>query len=446
MSNDLPCVVKEFLKIHYLRKGPLLLGFSGGGDSLALLYLLKEIQTTFSFQLHLAHVDHGWRQESREQAEQLQKLAKQLELPFHLYTVIDQKQRNLEAEGRQVRLRFFSKIYREIGCEALLLAHHADDLAETILKKILEGAHMLALSGIKHQAYLEGMRVLRPLLTLSKKELQRWLTKKNLQGFDDETNREARFLRARMRMEILPQLAESFGKGVSGNLVRLGRVLEEIVTEMEEEMDSFLKLVQQGPFGSYLEIPSSLSSTKRDLLLKKFLNSQNIVLSYQSFGKILELLEKRSANRCFFANKRKVVVDRGIVFVLSRSVESMKQAICWEFKYEKVCERQEKRLPSWRDLWLTGKGEAVVSVAHESECASLWSNEVKDGQLLNRLWQERRVPAFFRSSVPVVVQSGKVIHEFLTGECLKTDNTKFLIMISLNFKLNNNYDAEKNVN
>src|ERR1700733_1584963 len=93
--------LKKFLERRLVPDAPLLLAFSGGGDSLALLYLLLECQKDLALTLHLAHVDHGWRKESAQEASILERLAEKLGLSFHMTKFAPTKRRNLEAKARE---------------------------------------------------------------------------------------------------------------------------------------------------------------------------------------------------------------------------------------------------------------------------------------------------------------------------------------------------------
>ena len=120
--------VKEFLASHLEGKGPLLLGCSGGIDSLALFHLLVEVRHFFPFDLHVAHIDHGWREESRAEAGKLKKYIEGFNIPFHLHTLNHiEIGGNLEDRCRKLRLGYFSSLQRLYNFQALLLAHHADN-------------------------------------------------------------------------------------------------------------------------------------------------------------------------------------------------------------------------------------------------------------------------------------------------------------------------------
>jgi tRNA(Ile)-lysidine synthase len=205
-----------------LGEEPILLGYSGGPDSTALLHLLLPYRD----RLHLAHVDHGWRPESGEEAEQLRKQAESLSLPFHSIRLNNNELS--ESAARANRLDYFQELYRHLGAQALLLGHQADDQAELVLKRLLEGASLFALKGMQPVSTYEGMQVIRPLLSHTKREILQWLERRQIPYFSDATNRDTRFLRARMREETLPLLERSFGKGVARNLTFLGDEAEEI--------------------------------------------------------------------------------------------------------------------------------------------------------------------------------------------------------------------------
>ncbi len=215
--------VFQFFQNHYDFKSPLLLGLSGGPDSLALFHLLLKYRKQHPFELGIAHVDHGWRQESSEEARLLQNIVEKEGLPFHLKTLLPEDlQGNLEAASRDARILFFADLCQKYHYQAVLLAHHADDQAETVLKRVLEGASLPYLCGLRETATVHNVLFWRPLLKINKNEILQWLERHQLKGFDDRTNRDPRFLRGKFRTRILPALSKEFGKQVEKNLERLG--------------------------------------------------------------------------------------------------------------------------------------------------------------------------------------------------------------------------------
>jgi tRNA(Ile)-lysidine synthase len=288
--------VKHFLETHQREKAPLLLGFSGGADSLALLYLLLECRRFFPLTLHLAHIDHGWREESAHQAAQLQMQAQKLGLSFHLHTL---KEPTTEEEARQERLAFFLKLYRELGCQALLLAHHADDQAETVLKRFLEGARLLSLGGMKSCFQLNGMNVWRPLLRIEKRELLLWLGKNNLNPIEDPSNADPKFLRSRMRVQIFPELERAFGKKIASNLVRFSETIHELDAYLYKKNPLFSIQIERAASKVSFDFTPHypLDPLEIKLFLMDFSKKEGIEISHKTLNKLQEFIKIKASNK-----------------------------------------------------------------------------------------------------------------------------------------------------
>ncbi len=210
--------VKEICK----GRGPLLLALSGGADSTALYHLMKEIAHPFE----VVHIDHSWREESKDEAALLQNW---VDVPFHLRH-LQKPDHNAEDEARQGRLGIYKKILQERGLEAVLLGHHADDQAETVLKRVFEGARLTKLVGLEKERVVDGLCLLRPLLDFRKKELIAWLQARNISYFVETPSND---LRSKMRLKILPFLSENFGKEIVPTLCRLAQDAKELREEKE---------------------------------------------------------------------------------------------------------------------------------------------------------------------------------------------------------------------
>ncbi len=293
--HDLLKIVKHFLNVHYIPGRPLLLGFSGGPDSLALLHLLLDCH--MDLDLHVAHVDHGWRSESSEEADRLRKGIELLKLPFYLRQLEDVPMK--ENEARQARLAFFKELYQKLGCQALLLGHHGDDQSETVLKRILEGASLSALKGILPASNLEQMQVWRPLLQTDKASLKAWLKEKGLTPIEDRTNFDPRYLRGKMRTAILPQLEEHFGKEVSSNLRRLGESAQELSDYLSKKLEKYEALIIEDREEKRVDLSGyyPLEPIEIKAFLKKFSEKNKVFLSHVAVQSLYEILEDGTLHR-----------------------------------------------------------------------------------------------------------------------------------------------------
>jgi tRNA(Ile)-lysidine synthase len=321
MKDPLLLDLRKFLepKLHRLHpRQPLLIGYSGGPDSKALLYLLLECRRFFPLELHIAHIDHGWREESAAEAQEIQSEAERLGLPLHLKSLFlkDFSPGNSEEQGRDHRFRFFAKVYSEIGAQALLLGHHADDQAETILKRIFEGASVFSLNGLGPVSTLKQMQIWRPFLSAQKKQLLQWLSQKKLSYFRDLTNESSQFLRGKMRQEMVPFLSASFGKQIGENLSRLSDESKEIkeyflnlnkpILEKIEKRGQ-VDLLNLNPF-----LPLSILQLK--YLIKEWLNREKRTLSRQIIDQIALALCESGSKKKFIAKGCEFLVDKGHLF------------------------------------------------------------------------------------------------------------------------------------
>lgn len=274
MHDSVLIELKHFLSKSWQLGSPILLACSGGPDSKALLHLLLEAQTFFDLEIHVAHIDHGWRIESGVEAQKLQNEIENLGLAFHLRTLVDLPLK--EEAAREARYGQLTQIAKEIGAQAIILAHQMDDQAETVLKRVLEGASLSALGGMKEISMQSEIFLWRPLLKVSKRTLLEWLKDRNISYFTDSTNLDPKYLRGRLRSTILPQLEESFGKSIVKNLSLLG----ERAQKLEEHLVSASQPLWSQKVGDLKEC----DETVLEFFLKSWSRGEGIHLSREELA------------------------------------------------------------------------------------------------------------------------------------------------------------------
>ncbi|MGE3535479.1 MAG: tRNA lysidine(34) synthetase TilS [Parachlamydiales bacterium] len=301
MKDPLVQKVRAFLEPRCEVGKPFLLAYSGGPDSKALLYLLLECRRMLKAEFCLVHVDHGWRAESAIEAQAIAAEAEKLQLKLFLCRLKTEgmPERNAEATAREERFCYFQQVYREIDAQGLLLAHQADDQAETVLKRLLEGAHPIHWPGIEADAKMGEMRTLRPLLGVSKKELVLWLEEKGLIPFIDGTNLDPRFLRGRMRSQIIPNLSSQFGKEISHNLCKAADASAEIHAYLVKRCEPHWgKLVSDDSTVRW-DLTEVEEALELRWLLKMWAESQKLQVSYEMLQAIALGLLKRESDKRF---------------------------------------------------------------------------------------------------------------------------------------------------
>jgi len=248
------------------RSGPgpgLVIAFSGGADSTALLALAAKALTPQGARLIAAHLDHGLRgAESRRDREAAEALARRLDVTF----VFDEIEggallnrpggQSLEAAARQARYGFLKRVRREHGADYILTGHTADDNAEAVLLALLRGSGPAGLSGIP--PVREGF-ILRPLLDFWREELVAWLNERGLSFTLDSSNQDPAFTRNRIRHELIPHLAERYNPRVKEALVRAARL-------MRDEEEAWAEVLQNSGLASAWRVERGQARLPLDLL------------------------------------------------------------------------------------------------------------------------------------------------------------------------------------
>lgn len=208
-----------------LKKGDkLVLGVSGGADSVCLLMLLKDLQEEYGLSLYVVHVNHGIRTDAGKDADYVRKLCEAYEVPFYLFEEdIPRQSREWgmseEETGRKIRYRCFWQVAQKTGADKIATAHHLGDQAETVLFHLIRGTDLSGMAGIrpvtewedetKPTAEAEGKKiVIRPLLCVTKDEIMEYLKKQSISWQEDITNQDIVYMRNKLRNQILPQLFE----------------------------------------------------------------------------------------------------------------------------------------------------------------------------------------------------------------------------------------------
>jgi tRNA(Ile)-lysidine synthase len=206
-----------------------LVAVSGGADSVALLHLLMTLAPELSLSLHVLHVDHGLRPDSDRDAAFVRALAARLGVPADVARVTVPRGGSLEAAARAERYAALDAHARRLGAGRIALGHTADDQAETVLMRMLAGAGVRGLAGMPA---VRG-RVIRPLIETRRADLAAMLQAAGLSWIEDPSNRDPRFLRNRVRHELLPLLSASYNPDVVASLDRLARLCRATIDTIE---------------------------------------------------------------------------------------------------------------------------------------------------------------------------------------------------------------------
>lgn len=396
--------IKNFLK-RFQTDRPFVLGLSGGPDSMALYYLLKEAQIPFVS----AHVDHGWREESESEATWLQEVCTPV---FMTRLAKPQKEVNLEAWARDQRLIYFKKVAEEIGSRTILLAHQADDQAETVMKRIFEGSPLYRFRAIESVSEFEGLTILRPLLPYTKAELLNYLGEREY--ITDPTNGTDEFLRGRFRGRLIPYLNEVMKKSCTTSFNRFHAEVKEFQNYLDRRIEPLYSPCRS-PLGSYLPLNSE-DPYELKYLITRFLREEQLPVRENDIQQMI--LNRGKAN----LRVGPLFLDRGLLFNLTQK-DQIPEKIAfsgetasvgpWVIKVEKGAGKPS----TWTDVW-QGRGE--FSCSEKPAMIGRAPNNGKKGEL----------PAFLTPYIPVIYTENGDKIDFWSKDKKKGADSGFRILLN----------------
>lgn len=400
----------------------ILVALSGGRDSVALLYLLSELASAWDWHLVAGHVNHGLRPgaDSRESA-LCRHIAHDLEIPLREDKLTIPRTGNLEQAAREMRYDVLKTRAQKEGCTAIATGHHLDDQAETILYRLLKGSGFHGLRGIHPARNI----IRRPLLGISRQEIDTYCLTRGLLYAEDESNRDETFVRNRIRYTVLPFLKKTGFPAVSSHLVKLAesaslahRVLNSYV---REDLDA---LIKPHPAGFKLDLKQwrNLDEDRQSFLLKEFFareDSAAFHVSRDTIHQLAAFLKAGEKGRTFAVNDRQTwIVERDAVLI-TQGVDAGKTCL-WK-------PEQSVAWTSWLNLswtlspvpekWETNPFEEYFAddLIHIKVYIRGWKpgDRVdpmgKGKHLVSDLLKDAGIPALIRPHYPVVTAGNAVL-------------------------------------
>ncbi len=234
----------------------LVVGVSGGEDSMALLDILSSLRDELSLELIVAHIDHRLRAESGADAKFVAERSREYNLDCQLFVAAEKEQgENLESWARRIRYGFLEQCRKEKQASFVLTAHHLNDDAETFLFRILSGRAQTSAHTI--DACSQSRRLLRPFLEIPKAEISSYVKRHRLRFVNDVTNNDLLRTRNRIRTELLPHLIENYNPNLIETLAECANRL----AADEDYLWQEARLLQSGGLGDEAEQIALLSES-----------------------------------------------------------------------------------------------------------------------------------------------------------------------------------------
>jgi len=273
----------------------IVIGVSTGPDSMALLHML---QKNLNCKLVCAHINHNIRKQSNEEEIFLKEYCKNNNIIFESLKITSYTENNFENEARKKRYAFYEKLLKKYNSHNLFLAHHGDDLIETILMKIIRGSNIEGYAGIKEISYLDNYKIIRPLLNLTKDDILKYNKDNNIKYYIDNTNQDTTYTRNRYRKYILPIIKQE-DSNVHLKFLKYSNTLQEYDNYIKYEIESKINNIYIHNTINIKELNKEHPFLKKNIIfyiLSKIYNNKANIIKEKNLIDILKMTNNNKPN------------------------------------------------------------------------------------------------------------------------------------------------------
>ena len=266
----------------------IVIGVSGGPDSVSLLYILNNLQKKLNIKIYVAHINHMIRKEADEESEYVRKICQKLNVEFYMKKIDVQNEAKrlklgTEEAGRNIRYDFFEEIAQKVGANKIATAHNSNDNAETVLMNIIRGTSVSGLKGIEK---VRDGKYIRPLIECLRQEIEEYCEINNLQPKYDQSNKENIYTRNKIRNLLIPYLQKEFNPSIVDGVNRLSSIAAE-----EEQ---FINKIVENEYNRLL-----ITADKKDEVIKfnqtkeMYEGKKQIILDLKRFNKLDKVIKSK---------------------------------------------------------------------------------------------------------------------------------------------------------
>ena len=284
--------IGQIIKKYINKNDTVILGVSGGPDSVFLLRQCIELSAGHPFKIVVAHINHDLRgKESLKDEQFVKKLADRHDLVFETIKLKPIKKGNIEEEARNHRYRFFNELLKKYRAKWIITAHHKDDNVETVLFNLIRGSYLDGLTGMEITS--PQRKILRPLLNIPKVEILKQLKKDKAVYRKDKSNSDLRLSRNLLRHKIIP-LIRTINSNFENTFLANTELLKETSAVMNSLTKKWLKKNKKLPLDIFLEEPAILQKNILNNIYKK-LHGNSDKFNRSHLQQILSMLNKKQS-------------------------------------------------------------------------------------------------------------------------------------------------------
>lgn len=352
----------------YIFNNYVVIGVSAGPDSMCLLNILQKKTN----KIIVCHINHNVRKESIEEEEYITKYCKDNNLILEKMTIKNYQENNFENEARKKRYTFYEEILKKYNSSALFLAHHGDDLIETVLMKIARGSNIEGYAGIKEITNIKDYQIIRPLLNYTKEDILKYNKENNIKYYIDNSNKNENYTRNRYRIHILPFLKKE-DKDIHKKFIKYSKTLIEYDDYIKREVQKNINTIY-----------------KKNIILIKELNKLDKFLIKNILYYILNDI---------YQNKNNIITEKHIENIIS-IINNNKPNLKLDLPLEKeIIKEYDKLIIKEKEI---EEKNYKIELKEKLEIKNLiikkTNNEEKDGNEVCRInTQDIKMPLYLRN-------------------------------------------------
>ncbi|MGL6173477.1 MAG: tRNA lysidine(34) synthetase TilS [Cellulosilyticaceae bacterium] len=433
-------VKKNITKYNLIEKGNhIIVGVSGGADSMMLLHFLNKYKAFYQITLEVAHVHHGIREEADEDANYVEMISKEWDIPFNIHyckvkEIAKEKGITEEEAGRQERYNFFISLTNEN--DKIATAHNRNDQAETMIMRFLRGSDVRGLGGIRHIR----ANIIRPILDLERKEIEQYCEFYGILYKEDMTNFKPIYTRNKIRLELIPYIQQNFNPSITNTLAD--------ISELYREEDEFLNTYVKERFLEIVCIESDRASININKLneVKAYIQKRIILKCiYEIIGhtkditlvhvnKVLQLIKLQTGKKISLPYSLTAIRQYDNIIISSHykdiitnydytlqvgmnniENEHMQVYLSLQQELPKTVEQTSENMYTKYIDYDKIKDSLHLRTRREKDTITLQAGSKK----LKRFFIDQKIPAEIRGQIPLITDGNEVV--WIIGNRLNTE-------------------------
>lgn len=413
-------------------KDHIIVGVSGGADSISLLHFLKDISGELELSLTAVHINHGVRQEEAiRDLKFVQNFCKEISIPLEIFNFdIPKEAKKLsiseEEAGRLFRYKAFNEVLEKNNAQKIAVAHNKDDNAETLLLNLFRGAGLKGLCGIS----FKRENIIRPLLDCSRAKIENYCLENNLNYVTDSTNNLEIYTRNKIRLNVIPYLSENFNKNIISALSNTANTLKEEEAFLDKIAKKHLEEITIEKNSSFWIININLLKNLDVVLIKRIFriiclnfnkNLNNI--SSKHINMLLNLLDKQSGKSVNLPNNISFKKEHNTFFVTNLNFSTN------NYNYQLPLDKKIYIKELNKYIYLTKKCinsenlskkvytiplnydimKDILLLRNRINGDKIFLKGIKNYKKLKDLFIDLKVPAHKRNSIPIITHNDEIV-------------------------------------